>query len=94
MTQKYKREKELILSMFCRLTEKLWGSHIGEGNKDMGSNMDKNNVFLSVKIWNSQIYTIRKSTSGKSLLTKNNLISQQKSMGRRVRQFYIYNNLG
>lgn len=81
--------------MFCRLTEKYLGlTHIWRGKKDMGNNMDKSNLFLCVKIQISQIYAVRKATSAKRLLTENNLISQQKSTGGRVRKFYMYNNPG
>ena len=46
-TKKYKEEKELILSMFCRLTEKNLGlTHIWGEKKDMGDNMDKSNLYV------------------------------------------------
>lgn len=60
----------------------------------MGNNMDNSNLLLCVKIQISQTYAVRNATSGKRLLTENNLISQQKSIGGRVRKFYMYNSPG
>lgn len=78
--KKYEEEKELILSMFCRLTGKSFGlTHIWGGKKRSEKHMDKSNLLLCVKILASQIYAISKATSGKNLLTENNLMSQQKS---------------
>lgn len=75
-----KEEKEFIFSIFCRLTEKtLRLTPIWKGEKDLKNNMDKSNFFQYVKILASQIYTIRKAISAKSLLRGNNLISHQKT---------------
>lgn len=49
-TKKYKDEKELILSMFCILTEKIFGlTHIWKGKKDLGNSTNKTNFFLCVR---------------------------------------------
>lgn len=89
MTQKYKQEKELILSMFCRLTEKLWGWHIFGQEKRYGKQYGQKQSFTICKDLELSNLHYKK-----IYLREKPLISQQKSMGRRVRQFYIYNNLG
>lgn len=96
MTQKIQRRKRAYTFHVLQIDRKKLGVdiYLGRKKKDMGNNMDNSNLLLCVKIHISQIYAVRNATSGKRLLTENNLISQQKSIGGRVRKFYMYNSPG
>lgn len=70
-----KRKRIYIFHIFQTDRKKTLGlAHIWKGEKDLEKQYGQKQ-FQFVKILASQIYTIRKAISGKSLLRGNNLIS-------------------
>lgn len=73
-TKNTKKKKSLYFPSFTDWQKKTFGlTYIWEAKTDLGNNVDKTNFFLYVKILASQIYAVSKATSGKRLLTENNL---------------------